>query len=151
MSVIGTILRVILERSNRNLTYEKAIDNLRKSGESTANRIGNSPDTPKNRKQVAHIIGIERWGQQRLRVAQGEPLVIDECDGYEPAETLSMAELRQAFESARKETIALIEEMQRNTIPLDRKVFHNDAKEMTLRSWFGYLGVHADRESMRIR
>lgn len=151
MSMIGTLLRVILERSSRNLTYEQALENLRTSGESTARRIGSGADTPKNRQQAAHIIGIERWGEHRLRVAQGETLVVDEYDGYRPAESLSMVELRQAFESARQETITLVSDLQRNRVPLDRKIFHNDAKDLSLRSWFAYLGSHASRESMRIR
>lgn len=151
MSVVGTVLRIILERSSRNLTYEQAIDNLQTSGSSTASRMASSPDTPKNRKQAAHIIGIEHWGQRRLRVALGQPLVVDEYDSYRPSEDLSMAELRQIFESARAETLALVRELQQNGVALDRKVFHNDAKDLTVRSWFSYLGAHASRESLRIR
>jgi hypothetical protein len=151
MSVIGTLLRVILERSSRTLTYEQALEKLHHSGESTANRIRSGADTPRNRKQAAHIIGIERWGQHRLKVAQGEALVIDEYDNYRPAETLPMAEMGQAFHSARQGTIALVGELQREGIPLGKKVFHNQAQDLTLRSWLNYLNGHASRESTRIR
>jgi hypothetical protein len=151
MSLIGTILRMILERSSRNLTYEKAIDKLRHSGESIANRFGNAPDTPANRKQARHIIGIERWSQHRLGVAQGEALVVDEYDSYCPDEGLSMAELRAAFDSTRQETLALVQQLQNNHVPLDKKIFHNDAQDLSLRSWFGYLNGHASRESLRVR
>ncbi|MBX3001477.1 MAG: DinB family protein [Caldilineaceae bacterium] len=151
MSVIGTLLRVILERSSRTLTYGQALEKLHNSGESTANRIGKGADTPKNRKQAAHIIGIERWGQRRLKVVQGEPLVIDEYDSYRPTEELSMAEMGNAFHSARQTTLALVSEMQRDGVPLTKEIFHNQAQDLTLRAWLNYLNSHASRESMRIR
>jgi len=43
------------------------------------------------------VIGIERWGQRRLRMLLGEPPVSDEYDSYRPGEDLSMPALRDAF------------------------------------------------------
>ncbi|MCB0116483.1 MAG: hypothetical protein KDD84_20435, partial [Caldilineaceae bacterium] len=65
MSVVGTILRVVLERSSRNMTYDSAIAQLQKGQATVLARMDGAADTAENRKLARHIIGIERWGQHR--------------------------------------------------------------------------------------
>ncbi|MBI1295493.1 hypothetical protein GC175_11115 [bacterium] len=151
MSVIGTILRIVMERSSRKLTYETAVAQLEKGRESVLALMDSAADTPENRKTVRHVIGIERWGQHRLGVLKGEPLTVDEYDSYQPQDGLDMAQLRNAFNVVRGQTIELIKELETDGVPLERKVFHNDIKEFTLRGWIGYLSGHANIEMKRLK
>lgn len=151
MSVIGTILRIVMERSSRKLTYETAIAQLEKGREGVLALMDSAADTPENRKTARHVIGIERWGQHRLGVLKGQPLTVDEYDSYQPQDGLDMAQLRNAFNVVRGQTIDLIKEFKAAGVPLDRKVFHNDIKEFTLRGWIGYFSGHANIEMKRLK
>ena len=150
MSLIGSVLRFLTERGARGLTYESATQKLESTGEEIAARMARAAETPKNRDQANHIIGIERWGQRRLRIALGEPPLRDEYDGYRvPGET--MAALREAFRSTRAETVALVRELQAAGIAPETTVPHNDMGDTTLLGWLFYLNGHASRESSRLR
>lgn len=151
MSVIGTVLRIVMERSSRKLTYESAVVQLQKGQESVLARMSGAADTPENRKQARHIIGIERWGQHRLGVLNGEALTVDEYDSYQPQDSLSMAQLSEAFKVARAGTIDLVKQFQSKGLSLERKVFHNDIKDFTLRGWIAYLSGHASIEAKRLK
>ncbi|MEZ4637629.1 MAG: hypothetical protein R2873_23925 [Caldilineaceae bacterium] len=151
MSVVGTILRVVLERSSRNMTYDSAIAQLQKGQATVLARMDGAADTAENRKLARHIIGIERWGQHRLGVLKGEPLTTDEYDSYQPQEALDIDRLREAFSIVRGQTLDLVKQFQADGVTLDSKVFHNDIKEFSLRGWIGYFDGHASREAMRFK
>lgn len=70
---MGTILRPILERQAKKRTVRGFASSLERSGEEVTRHLSGIPYTPRNRGVVNHIVGIERWGQRRLRVALGEP------------------------------------------------------------------------------
>jgi hypothetical protein len=151
MGLIGKLLRFFSEWSGRNLTWEAIGQKLEQSGKKVARRMQAADDTPGNREVAAHVIGIERWGQRRLQVTLGEPLILDEYDGYRPDTGESMAALSDRFQVARSGTIALAARLQQDDVPTTRTVPHNDMGEVTLRGWFAYLDGHAARESLRIR
>jgi len=150
MGLIGSLLRFITERGARGHSYQSLGQRLATSGEEVADRTERMADTPKNRAQANHIIGIERWGQRRLRVALGEPLLHDEYDGYR-VQGDTVAALREAFRSTRAETLALVQQLEAAGLPPATTVPHNDMGETTLRGWLYYLTVHASRESRRLR
>jgi hypothetical protein len=105
--------------------------------------------TPEAEKTIRHIIGIERWGQNRLRVALGKPLVMDEHHAYKPAEGLSKDTLLWEFRSTRLQTLELTDKLKGAIDP--QYILHNTMGPLSLRGWLYYLYLHADWESRRLR
>jgi hypothetical protein len=99
---------------------------------------------------LSHVVGIERWGQRRLQVALGEPLLMDEYDNYRPARDLDWQGLQAEFQATRRETIALAQRLEQAGAEATR-VNHNSFGDLSVRGWLYYLGRHADLESRRIK
>lgn len=100
---------------------------------------------------INHIIGIERWGQQRLLVLAGEPFARDEYNGYAFSSALPLSELRGHFTTTRRGTVALVNILMLAGISPSRSVPHNDFGDLSLRGWLRYLGMHAEIESRKLR
>ena len=98
---------------------------------------------------LTHLIGIERWGQQRLRVALGEPLALDEYDPYRP-EGEDWAGLQQCFQRTRQETISLSKSLRMARLDVGTRICHNQFGEISLLGWIFYLNFHAKLESLKI-
>jgi len=144
--VMGSLLRPLLERQARGRSWTDLITSLEEAGAKLETRFEALADTPHNHELAQHIIGIERWGQRRLRVAQGEPFVLDGHGPYRPtASTLS--ELRTAFADTRQKTVELAQELEATGVDPELRVRHNDFGELTLRGWLTYLDKHAQREA----
>ena len=124
---------------------------MSQSGERVARQLAAAANTPTNREQAVHLIGIERWGQRRLRVLLGEPLVLDEYDGYRPANSKGLPALASAFRTARADTVALVGRLQSAGVAPTATVPHNGMGDLTVRGWLSYLEAHAARESSRVK
>lgn len=149
--LFGLVAGVLFERPAGKLTLDALAARLAAGGGTVEARAAAAADTPANRRQLAHIIGIERWGQRRLRTLLGEPLVRDESDVYQPGEDLALDDLRAAFRATREGTVALASELIRAGVPRERTVPHNDFGPLSLGGWLLYLTQHATRESTRLR
>lgn len=124
---------------------------LEATGRKIQARIDSARDSPQNRSQLAHVIGIERWGQSRLRVALGHELTLDDYDGYRPPADRSWAELQQDFAMTRQGTIAIARRLIDARIPVETAIPHNQFGPMTIRTWLQYLSGHAQFESRGIK
>ena len=151
MSFIGKIIGVFMERGAKNLSFAELKQKLVESGHEIETQLDTAPDTPKNREQLNHIVGIERWGQRRLRMVLGDSPVADEYDGYRLPEVSTFDALREGFKTTRAETVALVDELQQMGIPTRAIVPHNDIGDFTVGGWLYYLNGHANRESTRIK
>lgn len=155
MTIRTTILRLVaglmFERPARKQSLPEIIVSLEKSGAALQQNFAAVPDKPENRELLRHIIGIERWGQRRLRVALGAEPVRDEYDGYCPAEGLDMATLRGELQSTRRETVAIAHAFESGLNRLDTIVFHNDFGDLSVRGWLRYLEGHANIEAKRAK
>ena len=100
---------------------------------------------------LRHVIGIERWGQSRLRRLLGGPVVRDEYDGYKPDAGLAAAALRDELAATRAATIAIVQQIADAGVALDATAEHNDFGPLTTRGWLAYLNSHATRETLVIR
>jgi hypothetical protein len=149
--VIGAILRPILERQAKGRSPEDFARSLENSGTAVAERLDQVPDTPHNREVANHIVGIERWGSHRLRVALGEPLVLDSYRGYRLPEGSDLPTLRLAFADTRKQTVLLVWALHAVDPVFQTKVRHNDAGDLSVGGWLAYLEGHAKRESGRLK
>jgi len=149
--LIGRVLRPIVERQARGRSVGEFAGALERSGQEVAARLQAAPDTSHNREVANHIVGIERWGQRRLRVALGEPPLSDGYRGYRLPEGADMAALRSAFERTRQETVSLVRALDAAKLEPSTRVRHNHLGALSVRGWLAYLEGHAKRESTRIR
>ena len=121
---------------------------LSSSGGEVRERLAKVGASPKNVARLRHIIGIERWGQRRLRVFLGDPPVTDGHHAYKPTET-EWGALMTEFASTRADTVALAAEL--TTADLRATVPHNQLGPFTARGWLRYLNGHARMESKLMR
>lgn len=106
-------------------------------------------DSPRHRAVFSHIIGIERWGQNRLKVALGTPYIRDEYNGYRPAKSDTREELLTAFRATRADTIQLANQLQ-EAGKAEALVPHNAYGDLTALGWLRYLDLHATIEARKI-
>lgn len=149
--MIGMVLRPVAEWQARGRSSEAFAAALERSGTNITARFEGAKDTPGNREAVNHITGLERWGGRRLRVALGEPLVMDSYRAYRLPEESDIKTLARAFVDTRRTTVALALELGRIDPNLRTSVRHNDLGELSVGGWLAYLEAHAGREQFRVR
>lgn len=152
MRILDSLYRsLLIERpAAKRLPGELAAE-LDAAGQKIQERIATAENTEKNRQSLSHIIGIERWGQRRLRVALGEPFVEERYNRYQPDRELSMGQLQQQFQETRAETVVLAQKLAESKQWAVGAIRHNDLGDLSVRGWMQYLLVHANLESKRIR
>lgn len=150
MSIRSTLVNAFLSRPFNGLRAEEIARRLELSGRTLERTFATAADTPANRRLVSHITGIERWGQSRLRVALGAPLVRDEYDGYRPARDADWPALQAAFAATRGETVAITQQLGA-TLDQPVAVLHNQFGPLRLRAWLRYLDIHATLEARKLR
>lgn len=142
----------VLERPAGRSSFTDLAQGLERGGVSLAERAEKASDTPENREVLAHIIGIERWGQNRVRVALGQrSFVRDESRGYRPPEATTLAQLRTLLGQTRAATVDLARQLHHSPPDDDFVVEHNGLGPLTAKGWLRYLTQHADLESRKLR
>ncbi|MCX7792267.1 MAG: hypothetical protein N2378_16660 [Chloroflexaceae bacterium] len=149
--LLPALRNLFLERPARKRDYAYFAGRLEASGKELEARFAAAADSPENRRQLRHIVGLERWGQRRLRTALGEPPVQDEMDEYAPPRGQSLLDLRAAFTATRRETVVLVRQLEARGVPPDWIIPHNEFGPLTLRAWLRYLDLHASLEGKRIK
>ncbi|MER2600009.1 MAG: hypothetical protein ABTQ73_10860 [Caldilineales bacterium] len=150
MSVRSALVNTFLSRPFNGLSAEQIAQQLELSGRTLERTFAAAKDSPHNCALLSHIIGIERWGQSRLRVALGAPLLRDEYDGYRPPREANWLTLQTAFTTTRSETVALTRQLA-TALMQDVKVAHNQFGPLHLRVWLRYLNLHANLEAKKLR
>lgn len=150
----SAVTGLLLERPAQKLTFEQHAETLSQNGEALAYRFAACDDSPANREQLRHIIGIERWGQARLRAflsGQTDLDTLDEYDGYRPDDALDWAALQAAFTAARVDSVALARELAGRDLDPSMTVIHNQYGRLSAYGWLRYLDTHANLEGKRVR
>ena len=142
---------LVLKRPARKLTYADLIARLERGDVRIRARIARAMPSASNSDTLRHIVGIERWGQRRLRTILGEPPIADESEGYRPDPTTDWPALRDEWAATRRETIALAGRIAAARINDGTKAGHNDLGDLTGREWLLYLSTHASLEAFRMR
>ncbi|MCU0497497.1 MAG: DinB family protein [Anaerolineae bacterium] len=140
---------LILESGVRGKTPMQVAQRLERSRNQVLERIRSSSRNDENHKVITHIIGIEKWGQQRLRCALGEPLVQEEYNRYRPALSTPWDELAPLFEQTRAETLAIVRQIDPSRAK--QMIPHNAHGEISVNAWIHYLNLHANIESRRLK
>ena len=151
MNPIGLIMRSVFQLQNINKSLAATISEADQGGQTIAATLATKTDTPQNRNHLRHLIGIERWGQRRLKTMLNEPPIQDEYDGYQPAETLDLAALRDDFARTRAETIALARTIEQQGLANTAKANHNMMGDISLNTWLRYLVSHANFEAKSVK
>lgn len=148
MSLFGTLSRWFYELAARGKSYDDLVQKLQKTEATVYSRLENASDNTINRARAVHVIGIERWSAHRLRVLLGEPLILDEYDGYAPSDQLSIEELANVFKQTRAATIALAHELRSKGVVIARTVRHNEVGDLSAGGWLFYIDNHTYRETV---
>ncbi|UBV42257.1 DinB family protein [Deinococcus taeanensis] len=150
--VKGLVVNRVLERPASRSSYTDLAQSLERSGTFLTGRAARAADTHANRELLAHIIGIERWGQQRLRAALGSHAdQTDSYHGYRPAQDATLDELRALVTSTRAHTVDLARRLHRSAPDDALTILHNSLGPLSAKAWLRYLTQHADLESRRLR
>jgi hypothetical protein len=122
---------------------------LRRSGDELVARLSASSGDSAQAAKLRHVIGIERWGQARLRVLLGEPFIAGGHRPYLPSADTGWDQLVRDFAAMRAETVAIAERLA--AAPSTRTVSHDQFGELTAHGWLRYLDGHAARELRGVR
>lgn len=149
MGIMSFIAKLMFERPAQKKGVEDYVQSLGANQQTIMKRLQSAEENEKNKNQLAHIIGIERWSQERLKVGLGETPKQDEYDLYRPATDGDWQTLVGAFEETRRETIQLTEQLVGQDV--NQKVAHNQFGELSIKGWLHYIDGHANVEAKRIR
>ncbi len=141
--------KLMFENPARNKSFAELRQKLEVSGAEILERCVNAGDSISNRKVLAHIVAIERWGANRLSVLLGDkPLELDSSRAYAP-DSANWAELQNTLKQTRVATVNLTARLEAsNTVAT---VAHNQFGEVSGRGWVQYLTSHAHLESRKIK
>ena len=149
-TLTGAVSGLLLERPFRNKDFAEIAQELDLAGGRLKHTFASAKDNADNRRLLSHIVGMERWGQSRLRVALGEPLTMDEYDDYRPAPETVWPGLQDAFSETRQQTVAVVQALGKANVA-DIKVPHNQFGPLSVRSWLRYLDLHANLEAKKLK
>ncbi len=136
---------LFLENQVSTTTYAQKLEG---SGSRILQRFETIGENPSSRKILAHIVAIERWGLNRLRVLLGEkPLVMDSSKAYSPPQNSAWNSLLTDFKETRRELVALTPFLE----DAKGKVAHNMMGDLSAKAWLRYLEFHASAESSKVR
>ena len=141
----------VLETPSRRRSYAELRRDLDRAGVRLGGRLARALDTENNREVARHVIGIERWGQSRLRVLSGERAFVDDSyQPYRPADNLSLSELAELFSLTRAQTSELARAFG-HMPPVHDTARHNSIGPISAPAWLRYLTMHAEFESRKLK
>jgi hypothetical protein len=137
--------RLFLENSTPIATHQHTLE---QAGQKLLARFAQAGDTAQSRKTLRHIVAIERWGTNRLRMLLGEkPVVQDSSQNYYPPETSAWNVLLEDLKTTRHELVVLVPFLDDKS----QKVAHNMFGDLSAKAWLKYLNFHANAEASRVK
>lgn len=150
-SIFQVVGNFYFDRPSKKQSYDEWIVLLHESGKAVEEAASKAEDTEKNRDQMAHIIGIERWAKARLNAfAKGERMS-DEYDSYRPDSSFSLQRLRKEWQNARKESISAIRRLEAKDVNNRLTQHHDDFGDLSVGGWAHYMAKHAKMEAKRLK
>jgi hypothetical protein len=137
--------RLFLENSTPIATHQHTLE---QSGQKLLARFAGAGDTPQSRKTLRHIVAIERWGTNRLRMLLGEkPFAQDSSQQHYPPENSAWNVLLEDLKTTRHELVKLVPFLDGTS----QKVDHTMFGDLSAKAWLKYLNFHANAEASRVR
>ncbi len=149
--IFGIVINLFVEGPAKRKGLEGLVADLSKKQTSLTERFAKAEANEKNTKKLRHIIAIEKWGQNRLKVALGEAYSEDSSKAYEPSEQESFEQLQGQFADTRAETLSIAKVFEEQAVDLSQEVNHNQMGPLSLLAWLRYLEVHASVEAKSIK
>ena len=147
---MGFVGGLVFERPAQGRSYAQLRSSLEQSGQGIEARLAAKPSSPANIEVVRHIIGIERWGQARLRrLLEQLPLEMDRYRPFRPDDIQDWTALHEKFRATRTGTLEIADRLDR--LGTNPTVPHNQYGGFTAKGWLRYLEMHARFESMKPR
>lgn len=147
----GMAVARLLEGPAEGQSFAALRDNFIANGEAIVERFSRVADNDRNRAQLRHIIGIEKWGRGRLQSAvQHRPWVMDGHQEYKPDESKTLPELVEIFQDQRRRTVEFAQSLHEAPPTENDKIPHNSLGDLSVRAWLRYLDKHADIESRKV-
>jgi hypothetical protein len=143
--------QLVIEWPVRKLSLSELMAQLEQSAKQISENLGTCSDTINNCHLLGHVIGIERWGQRKLRVALGEPFLVEEYDHYRPSTDSSWDDLKAEWITTRQVTITLAGSLVQANVPSDSKIIHNQYGPLSIKGWLRYLDVHSTGEVKKFK
>ncbi|MHA0042801.1 DinB family protein [Deinococcus sp. PEB2-63] len=148
----GAVVSRVLERPAGRSSYQELAHSLETSGTHLTGRAARAADTHANRETLAHIIGIERWGQHRLGAALGKhPDLSAPYHPHRPPQDTTLPQLQALITSTRAASVDLARQLHTRPPNDDQTIPHNSLGDLTAKAWLRYLTHHADLESRKLR
>ena len=124
-TALKIIVPLFVENPAQKKSFAQLQANLEKSKTIIETRVIKtaSQNLEQHRATLRHIIGIERWGTERLKVALGAAFKSDGQKDYHPDSSFDLTQLLQEFTKTRLETLRvakLLEAAKSSTIILDQ-------------------------------
>ncbi len=141
----------MFDRPSRNKSFAALGQSLTEGRDAIMTRIEASDGNEKSHKQLTHLIGVERWAQNRVKVALGEAFIDEEYDRYRPARDAAWLTLKDEFWTTRNASIALTKALDAAKVDRNTLVAHNQFGEIPVRAWLQYIYGHSDFESKNIK
>jgi hypothetical protein len=149
-TMLHFVAGLVFERPVRTLSADQLRMRLSDGGNIVVAAMRAASDTSTHQRIATHIIGIECWGQARLRELLTRSHTSEEYDRYRPAAT-SLIHLAELMTSTRAETIAVFDQLCAAGIAPTQVAHHNMFGAMTVAGWLQYLHAHASLESRKLR
>ncbi len=150
-NIAHVVGRLVFDKPARTMSLSEMAQKMEETGQTLAQDLASASDIHANYEVLAHIIGIEHWGQRRLRVLLGEPPLTDEYDSYRPSVALFWDDLRKAFTETRAETVKLARDLEAAGVDESDAVAHNELGILTALGWLRYLDMHANLEAKKMK
>jgi hypothetical protein len=155
MSIMSRIIHfvggIFFERPVRGMSAEALRAKLSASQSTFLAALRDKSDSAANKELLAHIIGIERWAQARIKQAHTGVIITEEYDGYRPAPDTSYVDLVHIADTTRTDSIALLQAVTAANIALTTPIEHPQFGTLSLAAWFQYILSHSMIEAKKLR
>ncbi len=149
--ILGIIINLFVEGPAKRKGLEGLMADLSKKQTSLTERFAKAEANEKHSQKLRHIIAIEKWGQNRLRVDLGQAYEEDSSKAYEPSEQESFEQLKSQFADTRAETLSIAKAFEEQGVDVSQEVNHNQMGPLSLLGWLRYLEVHASLEAKALK
>jgi hypothetical protein len=155
MSIMSRIIHfvggIFFERPVRGMSAEALRAKLSASQSTFLAALRNKSDSVANKALLAHIIGIERWAQARIKQGHTGVIIHEEYNGYRPAPDTSYADLVHIADTTRTDSIALLHTIITANIALTTPIEHPQFGTLSLAAWVQYIMSHSMIEAKKLR
>ncbi len=141
---------VLFELPTRKKNATQLAQALKKSGQTIIAHLNGVEGNLRQEEVLRTMIGIERWGQRRLKVAMGGQLVEDTYEAYLPSHSRAWRHLLDDFSEERQDTVELAKDIDMDG-DLDTKIPHHDWGPLSPLAWIKYIEKQTGFECRKIR